>query len=164
MSLSTPEIRPIKTADNSAIEVVIREVLTEFGANKPGFAWQDDSLSALSTAYSEPNEQYWVVSNQGSIIGGCGIAALSPKLDGVCELQKMYLLPAARGKGLGDSLITTALEFASRHFRWCYLETLANMSAAENLYRSTGFMRLPKPIIETEHSGCDRWYLRELIQ
>lgn len=156
------QIRLIKPADNAAIEHVIREALIEFGANKPGFAWQDSTLSCLSSAYEKPNCAYWVAEEGGVIIGGCGVAPLQPVVADVCELQKMYLSGDARGQGVGRALMQTALEFAQQYYRWCYLETLSSMQQAHHLYRKNGFMSLPKPLIETEHCGCDQWYLKEL--
>lgn len=155
-------IRPIEHKDNGSIEKVIRQVLTEYGANKPGFAWQDSSLSALNLAYLNDNERYWVVSMEDTIVGGVGIAPLDPSLDDVCELQKMYLLPNIRGQGVGQALITQALTFASDYYHWCYLESLSNMTHAISLYRKNGFMSLPQPLIATDHSGCDQWLLKEL--
>ncbi|MEX2321092.1 MAG: hypothetical protein WD668_07040, partial [Saccharospirillum sp.] len=42
----------IQPADNAAMAIVIRQGLKEFGANRPGFAWQDPELDDLSRAYS----------------------------------------------------------------------------------------------------------------
>ena len=162
MNEPTLSIRPIEPKDNGSIEKVIRQVLTEYGANKPGFAWQDSSLSALNLAYLNDNEQYWVVLEQNVILGGVGIAPLQPNVGSVCELQKMYLLPKVRGKGVGQALINQAVTFASDYYQWCYLESLSNMTKAISLYRQNGFMALPKPLIETDHSGCDQWFLKEL--
>lgn len=154
-------LRLIEAADNPAIEKIIRTVLTEFGANKPGFAWQDASLSALSSAYQTPNSAYWVAVDGTEVIGGCGIAPLQPGINDVCELQKMYVRADYRKTGVGKQLMQTALEFAQIHYQWCYLETLNSMQQAELIYRKNGFIQLPKPLILTEHSGCDRWYLKE---
>jgi len=158
----TFSLRLIQAQDNQPVELIIRAVLAEHGADRPGFAWQDPELSALCQAYSAPGHAYWVVSHGTQLLGGVGIAPLKPDLVQTCELQKMYLSPAGRGHGLGQLLLQTALEFAQQHYRWCYLETLTNMSDAASLYRKAGFMALPAPIISTEHSGCDRWFLKEL--
>lgn len=155
-------IRPIAPSDNLAIENIIREVLVEFNANKPGFAWQDPELSCLASAYMDADSTYWVALSAGQIVGGCGIAPLSPPIAGVCELQKMYLQKAVRGQGIGEQLINSAMAFAQQHYRWCYLETMATMLKAQQLYRAKGFIALPVPLVATEHSGCDHWFLKEL--
>ena len=158
----TFNLRLIQAQDNEPLEFIIRTVLAEYGADRPGFAWQDPELSALSKAYNAPGHAYWVVSQGSQVIGGVGIAPLKPTVVHTCELQKMYLSPIARGQGLGQLLLHTALEFAQQHYQWCYLETLTNMTDAAMLYRRAGFMALPTPIISTEHGGCDCWFLKEL--
>ncbi|WP_188016955.1 hypothetical protein [Paenibacillus antarcticus] len=53
-------IRIIQDEDNSAIEVIIRNCLIEFGGNRAGLAWEDESLSHLSDYYSQEGRAYWV--------------------------------------------------------------------------------------------------------
>ena len=156
-------LEPIQPADNAAMAIVIRQGLTEYGANRPGFAWQDPELDDLSRAYQADRLGYWVVRGRDGILGGCGIGRLNG-VEGCCELQKMYLLADHRGQGLGLRLMETVLAFASQHYRWCYLETLAGMTQAAGLYRRAGFIRLPQPIGQTGHNACDHWYIKELEQ
>ncbi|MEP4547226.1 MAG: GNAT family N-acetyltransferase [Saccharospirillum sp.] len=151
----------IQPADNAAMAIVIRQGLTEFGANRPGFAWQDPELDELSRAYSGDTTAYWVIRSREGVVGGCGIG----RLQGVaqcCELQKMYVLAEHRGARLGARLMEVALDFAARHYQWCYLETLNGMAQAAALYRKSGFIRLPQPIGQTGHNACDHWYIKEL--
>ena len=151
----------IQPADNAAMAIVIRQGLTEFGANRPGFAWQDPELDDLSLAYSGDTTAYWVIRSREGVVGGCGIGRLQGVPD-CCELQKMYVLADHRGARLGARLMDAALDFAARHYRWCYLETLNGMAQAAALYRKSGFIRLPQPIGQTGHNACDHWYIKEL--
>lgn len=155
------EIRTIRAADNAAIEVIIRECLIEFGGNREGLAWQDDSLSALSAFYAGEDREYWVAIENGQLIGGCGIAPFADS-DQVCELQKMYLVAEARGNGTAGKLLAVALEFAALHYEQCYLETLRTMEAANRFYRKRGFRELDAPLAGSEHFACDAWYIRSL--
>lgn len=155
-------IREIREDDNKNIEQAIRKCLIEFGANREGFAWADPELSTLSRAYSEKNTKYWVVENQGEILGGCGIAPVKG-LKGVCELQKMYLLQEARALGVGQKLIDIALDFAKDHYEACYLETLKSMIAANKFYKKNEFIELEEPLLKTDHFSCDAWYVKKLI-
>ena len=41
------QIRPIAPSDNIALAKVIRDALTEFGANKPGTVYFDPTTDAL---------------------------------------------------------------------------------------------------------------------
>ncbi|HET8902978.1 MAG TPA: GNAT family N-acetyltransferase, partial [Saccharospirillum sp.] len=63
---------------------------------------------------------------------------------------------------LGARLMKVALDFASRHYHWCYLETMGGMTQAASLYRRSGFIRLPQPVGHTVHNACDHWYIKEL--
>jgi len=83
--------------------------------------------------------------------------------EGVCELRKMYFLPAARGLGAGKALLARCIEEArARGYRRMYLETLTGMDAAQRLYERFGFTKLAAPLGATGHFGCDRWYALEL--
>lgn len=155
-------IREITAADNSAVEGVIRSCLIEFGANHPGTAWTDPMLGRFSEVYNSEGNRYWVaVNTDGMIIGGTGIGRLDGA-DGVCELQKMYCLPEARGTGVSHMLMDTALEYAGRYYNAVYLETLPNMIAAQKFYEKYGFERVAKPIVETGHFACDVCYIKDL--
>ncbi len=158
-------IRPITPADDAAVAAVIRAVMPEFGASGPGFALHDPEVDAMCAAYPAPRSAYWVVESGGQVLGGGGIAPLAGGADAVCELRKMYFLPALRGRGAGRALIATCLDFAARAgFRQCYLETLTGMDAAQALYAASGFRRIDAPLGATGHFGCNRFYLRPLAE
>jgi putative acetyltransferase len=81
----------------------------------------------------------------------------------VCELQKMYFLPGARGRGLGERMIQACLAEARRlGYRTCYLETLSGMDAAQKLYARMGFRPICGPMGSTGHHGCDKWFILDL--
>ena len=154
------KIRPIEARDNRAIEAVIRSCLIEFGANHEGTAWADPDLGRFSEIYNSEGSRYWVAEDEaGRIVGGVGIGWLA---DGLCELQKMYCLPQARGTGLAHTLMEKALEYAERYYNRCYLETLDNMVAAQKFYEKHGFRRVDTPPIQTPHFACEVKYLKEL--
>jgi putative acetyltransferase len=91
------------------------------------------------------------------------VAPLAGGEPDVCELRKMYFLPAARGLGAGRAMMERCLEAARGFgFRRCYIETLTGMDAAQALYRRHGFAPLCAPMGGTGHHGCDRWFIREL--
>ncbi len=155
-------IRAIRQTDDSAVEAIIRSCLIEFGANHAGTAWEDPDLCRFSAIYAAAESGYWVAERgDGRLVGGTGIGRLDGE-DGVCELQKMYCLPEARGTGAAQALMDTALAFARRYYDRCYLETLENMTAAQRFYEKNGFVRLDAPLGKTAHFACDVRYLREL--
>ena len=156
------KIREIEAKDNKAVENIIRICLIEFGANHEGTAWSDPDLGRFSEIYNTEGNKYWVAEDEnGNLLGGVGIGNLK-EIDEVCELQKMYCLPEARGKGISNQLIKIAIEYAKKYYKKCYLETLQNMVAAQKFYEKYGFVRLDKPLVQTEHFACDVCYIKEL--
>lgn len=154
------DIREIQPEDDAALAAIIRQTLTEFGANQPGFAWSDPELDALSTAYTGDGAVYYVVISEQTLMGGAGIAPFPCQYAGLCELQKMYLLPAARGQGIGQVLMTRLLATAQTYgYRGCYLETFHTMERAIQLYQRAGFHRLNAPLGQTGHSACNQFYV-----
>lgn len=105
---------------------------------------------------SGERSRYWVIEGpDGAILGGGGIAPLAGAAD-VCELQKMYFLPALRGLGLGRRLVLQALaEARALGYQRCYLETTAVLREATALYESLGFEHLPGPLGCTGHDACE---------
>ena len=156
-------IRPIEARDDVAIARVIRTVMPEFGAVGCGFAINDPEVDWMSRAYAQPRSAYFVVEDDGIVLGGGGVAPLSGGDEDVCELRKMYFLPQARGRGAGAALMSRCLEAARGFgFRRCYLETLGGMDAAMKLYERSGFTRIAAPLGATGHGGCNTFYLRAL--
>jgi putative acetyltransferase len=156
-------IRPIEPADDAAIAVVIRAVMPEFGAGGAGFAIHDREVDAMHAAYAVPGARYFVVERAGEVVGGAGVAPLAGGDGAICELRKMYLLPAGRGLGAGRALMRHCLA-AAREFgyRRCYIETLTGMDRAKALYLGSGFRPIPQRMGTTGHFGCDAFFLREI--
>lgn len=156
-------IRPIQPTDDPAIASIIRAVMPEFGAVGDGFAINDPEVDWMSRAYADPRCAYFVVTLDGEIRGGGGIAPLRGGEEDVCELRKMYFLPSLRGLGAGTALMAECLSAArSLGFRRCYLETLCGMDAAMRLYERSGFKGIAAPMGDTGHGGCNTFYLLEL--
>ena len=157
------KIREIEAKDNEEVENVIRTCLIEFNANHEGTAWTDPNLCRFSEIYNSDGNKYWVAENEeGKIIGGVGIGKLEG-IEDVCELQKMYCLPCARGTGISHKLMNIALEYAKKYYKRCYIETLENMIAAQKFYKKYGFERIYQPLIKTDHFACDVRFIKDLI-
>lgn len=156
-------IREIQPKDDAALAKVIREVILEMGAPKVGTAYEDKATDNMYQQYQKPTSIYYVVTHKNKVVGGAGIAQLDNFEGSTCELQKMYFLPIARGKGLGSKLIKQCLEKAKDlGFTNCYLETLPYMQAAVKLYKRNGFINLEKPMGNTAHYNCNVWMIKEI--
>jgi putative acetyltransferase len=161
--MSSVTIRAIQPADNPSLAVIIRNALAEFGANKPGTVYYDATTDALYELFQTPGSIYYVASANGQLIGGAGIYPSPGLPPDMAELVKMYLSPAARGKGTGKMLIEKALQFAGEAgYRKVYLETMPELRKAMSVYEKFGFRYLDGPLGNTGHFGCGLWMLKEL--
>ena len=160
---SNLKIRTIQPSDNIQLAVIIRDTLAEFGANRPGTVYFDSSTDALSELFLAPMSSYFVAESEGKILGGGGIFPTEGLPEGTCELVKMYLLPEARGIGLGRTLIEKCLQTAREHgFQKAYLETLTELHLALKIYEKFGFEYLSAPLGNTKHFSCGLWMLKKL--
>lgn len=156
-------IRKIEKKDNDAVARIVRGVLLELGAPKVGTAYEDPSVDAMYETYQKPNAVFFVVESDEKIIGCAGIAQLDNGEVTICELQKMYFLPEARGLGFGKKMIGLCLENAKAlGFKKCYLETMPFMKDAQKLYTKTGFYNLAGPLGNTGHNYCSIWMMKDL--
>lgn len=161
MGKDTIVIREIEQKDNSKIANAIRSILVEMGVPKVGTAYEDASLDCMTETYSKPKTKYFVLDNDEEILGGAGIAPLENYEGNVCELQKMYFLSKARGKGLGIAMMNTCLNFAKiSGYESCYLETMPYMDDARKLYQKVGFEYIENPLGNTGHYSCTVWMLK----
>lgn len=156
-------IRAIEPADNAVLANIIRNTLAEFGANRPGTVYFDDSTDHLYELFRASHSGYFVAEMNHEIVGGAGIFPTEGLPAHTCELVKMYLLPAARGKGLGGQLVNKSLELAaSLGFNQVYLESMPELKQALSMYEHFGFEYLQQPMGNSGHTGCSLWMLRKL--
>lgn len=161
--MSTFFIRDIQPADNAALAVIIRQSLAEFGANKPGTVYYDESTDHLFELFQHPGAGYFVAIIGEQVVGGGGIFPSPGLPQGTVELVKMYLDKNARGKGIGRAMITHCIEYAkSEGYASIYLETMPELKQALATYEKFGFEYLNGPMGNTGHFGCDRWMLRKI--
>jgi len=89
----------------------------------------------------------------GVVVGCCALVAMQP---GEFELAKMTVSEAARGKGIGRTL----LRFAIRHARELgahrlYLESNTKAASAIHLYEELGFRHIPDPKHVSKYARAD---------
>ena len=100
---------------------------------------------ALAAELDQPDQEFG--GDRGSLFLarwhdiGVGIVAVRFHDDGTAELKRMYVRPIARGRGIGDALVSAVVDAATA--RCCpriWLETLPGaMDAAIGVYGRNGF-------------------------
>ena len=157
------KLRTIQKDDNMQLAQIIRDTLTEFKANKPGTVYYDKTTDALFELFQLPRSIYYVALIDDEIVGGGGIYPSEGLPEDTCELVKMYLLPEARGIGLGKRIIEECLAFASENgYQQVYIESMPELENALKVYEKFGFKYLSAPLGNTGHHGCEKWMLRIL--
>ena len=156
-------IRPIEFADNSILAGIIRNTLAEFGANHPGTVYFDAATDHLYEVFQQERSFYFVAELDGKIAGGGGIYPTEGLPADTCELVKMYLLPEARGIGLGRRLLERCMDVAkSSGYSKMYLESMPELKQALSMYEKAGFKYLCAPMGNSGHFGCDLHMCRDL--
>ncbi len=151
-------IRQWKPNDRSFAADIIRSVLSEYS-----LAWEangaDKDVLEVEEYYFEKGGDFWVIEYQGEIVGTTAYYPIKRGKNSV-EIRKMYLLPKARGLGLGKFLLQQLeADIECRGFKQIWIETASVLNEAVKLYESNGY----KPATGVETARCDRVYVKNLV-
>ncbi|MBT8264981.1 MAG: GNAT family N-acetyltransferase [Bacteroidia bacterium] len=156
-------IREIEPKDNAKVEAIIKAIFPEFGMPLDGTAYADVETPRMYESYQGAKEVYFVLEENGQVVGGAGIKPLKNYEADVCELQKMYFTPSVRGKGYGRIMFNKCLDKAKAlGYKKCYLESASQLKIAIQLYEKEGFKHLEQPLGFTGHYSCGVWMIKDL--
>ena len=125
--------------------VCIRQLFIEYAeAIGIDLSFQDfaDELADLPGEYVPPAGGLLLALVNGEP-GGC--VGLRPFGEGICEMKRLYVRPAFRGRGIGLELANTIIDQARTvGYERMRLDTIPSMKPAITLYESLGF-KIIKP-------------------
>jgi len=125
-------------ADADDVELV-RMLFREYGDSLGvdlSFQGFDDEIAALPGGY----DVLLVARIDGRAVGCVGVRPLDAR---TCEMKRLYVRPAGRGSGVGRALALAAIDRArGLGYAQMRLDTLPTMGAAQELYRTLGFVEI----------------------
>ena len=122
--------------DMEAARGLMREYAATLGFD---LCFQDfeRELNRLPSGYGPPCGRLRLALLRGEPIGCIAIRKLEAD---ICEMKRLYVKPAWRGRGIGRSLAEMGIRDARElKYRSIRLDTIPSMVAATALYRSLGF-------------------------
>jgi ribosomal protein S18 acetylase RimI-like enzyme len=135
------EIAEAHSADDlDAARALIREYQASLGIDLE-FQHFSDEVARLGEIYGPPGGVLLLARIGGVAVGCVGVRPLEPPS---CEMKRLYVAPAGRGRGLGRELTVRAMAAARlRGYTVMRLDTLPSMRIAQELYATLGFRDVP---------------------
>lgn len=122
-----------------------RELIEEYAASlNVDLCFQDlgHELTHLPDEYGPPGGAFLLSAENDVYLGCIGLRRIS---DGIGEVKRLYVRPAARGRGAGRLLAEGIIAAAQRlGYARLRLDTLPDMKEAQALYASLGFTAIPE--------------------
>jgi GNAT superfamily N-acetyltransferase len=140
----TPDIRPAVVADLGAVTALLVAQLREHAVDTPSTAIGD----AVEAVVRHPERgRILVARDRGTVVGVAALSFVWPIEHGGMSawLEELYVVPDARGHGIGTALLRAALDAANEAGAVAVdLEVDVGHERAANLYAREGFRPLPR--------------------
>lgn len=150
MATAELDARAVATGDPAAAAL-----LSSYAAElDERFVVRDPAAAETEAAdYQEPGGTFLVVYRDGRPIACGGVRSLG---NGAAEVKRMYVVPEARGQGVGAALLERLEREAQRlGFTRLRLDTAASLTAAHALYRSAGYREIDD---YNGNSAASHWF------
>jgi len=133
-----PLIVPATVEDLDAVKKLFRE----YEASLPfDLSFQDfeRELAVLPGRYAPPSGRMLLAQCDGAFVGCVALRQIG---EGLCEMKRLFVQPAFRGKRIGKALAEAIIEESRRiGYKRMRLDTV--LEPAKSLYRALGFREIP---------------------
>ena len=131
------EIRPARLPDELPVIQALFEEYAESLSFDLDFQDFRKELETLPGKYGAPEGSILVARENGKTVGCVAVRPLGSE---ICEMKRLYVKPAHRGKRVGRELAVAIIEEARRlGYSAMRLDTDVSMKEASALYRALGF-------------------------
>lgn len=120
----------------------VRQLFREYEASLPfdlSFQNFEEELETLPGRYAPPSGRILLATYDDAFIGCVALRRIG---EGVCEMKRLFVQPAFRGKGIGRALAQAIIEEA-RRIGYKRMRLDAVLEPAKGLYRSLAFREIP---------------------
>lgn len=150
---------PASPAARQVLHAYLQEVAGRYYGRPATEAEMDDALSAHPDDDLQPPSGLLVLALSGGAVLGCaGSRLITPD---VAELTRVFVDPAARGRGVGAQLVGEVERLAHVHGRTqLRLDTRSDLVEARRLYARLGYREVPA---FNDDRYAEHWFAKDLV-
>ena len=113
-----------------------------------GWKYETDGRHAdtvnIRTVYMCDGGCFWCLFDDGKLVGTVALRTVD-KVKKTVELKRLYVLEETQGRGFGDLLFKTCIDYAKEQgFKRIYSDTRKDRFASQHLMRKYGFEEISK--------------------
>ena len=130
------EIKSYDEALLPPVRALIEEYTRRLGRDLT-FQHIREELDDIAAKYAPPNGELLVAVEESTVLG---MVAYHRHSETRCEMKRLYVVPAARGRYLGERLVSAIIRHAAdAGYTEMVLDTIKPLEAAIALYKKHGF-------------------------
>lgn len=154
-----PEIKKYNADMQEAVERFFERCFSDLGWDFEPYGEHSDILN-IQNVYMK-NGCMWCMFEDGRLIGTIAVRTLDAE-NKCAEFKRLYVLKEYQGRGYGDLLCKTAMNYAREaKFKKIYADTANDRAASQHLLSKYGFVKTSK------YAGCslytDNFYVLEIL-
>lgn len=159
---SGTSLRPARDDDSEAFLGILGAVFAEY----PGCVLvldEEPEMQRPASAFAEQGGQIWAVEQAGRVVGMVAMR-VDRSEPALVEMKKVYLLPEARGVGLGRFLVSwVEQQAAAAGARSVHLWSDTRFTTAHRVYERMGYQRLPETRDLHDASDTTEYHYRKAL-